>query len=97
MLVNTLLYGPELYLLDINECLTEAPCQHYCSNLIGSFECSCHLGYALQLDGSSCEGRSVSLRKKNVYYAFSVSFSVSLERLSKGKQGFSYVLSNFNF
>ena len=47
------------YLTDVNECETDnGGCAHMCSNTVGSFTCSCNAGYALNADGSSCDGRS---------------------------------------
>ena len=43
------------YVLDINEC-SETPCEHNCTNTIGSFNCSCNDGYVLDENGRSCNG-----------------------------------------
>nr|CAD7446656.1 unnamed protein product [Timema bartmani] len=43
---------------DVNECARDnGGCAQYCSNSRGSFRCSCRLGYALDVDGSSCIGK----------------------------------------
>ncbi|XP_053373366.1 uncharacterized protein LOC123544865 [Mercenaria mercenaria] len=40
---------------DENECETRnGDCGHICTNVIGSFECSCHQGYTLNEDKSTC-------------------------------------------
>ena len=47
----------ELPLSDINECENNnGGCDHNCSNLIGSFECSCREGYELDEDKLTCNG-----------------------------------------
>lgn len=47
-----------LIIIDINECAS-SPCEYSCTNTDGSFECSCDDGYALGLDGLSCQGTTV--------------------------------------
>ena len=42
-------------LIDINECNNELTCQHGCTNLAGSYKCSCPKGYRLNPDGRTCE------------------------------------------
>ncbi|XP_042888358.1 low-density lipoprotein receptor-related protein 2-like isoform X1 [Penaeus japonicus] len=41
---------------DVNECASTntSVCDHFCSNTVGSFNCSCAENYALQEDGKSC-------------------------------------------
>jgi len=46
--------------LDINECIS-SPCDHNCTNAVGSFECSCNDGYELSVDGLSCHGIATKL------------------------------------
>ena len=46
---------------DINECRDESPCSHNCTNIAGGFECGCAVGYRLQNDGVSCEGKNLSI------------------------------------
>ena len=42
---------------DVDECLvSNGGCAHYCTNTIGSFECSCYQGYQLAEDGFTCFG-----------------------------------------
>ena len=43
------------FALDINECNNELTCQHGCTNLAGSYTCSCPKGYRLNIDGRTCE------------------------------------------
>ena len=46
-----------VHLIDIDECLDDnGGCQQICTNLIGSHECSCELGYTLQQDKIRCVG-----------------------------------------
>ena len=42
---------------DIDECLVNnGGCAHFCTNTIGSFECSCYQGHQLAEDGFTCFG-----------------------------------------
>ena len=42
---------------DINECaIHNGLCEHNCHNTIGSYYCSCNLGYGLSANGHSCVG-----------------------------------------
>ena len=43
--------------LDIDECEGE-PCEHICENTNGSFKCNCTLGYVLNMDGLTCDGKN---------------------------------------
>lgn len=45
-----------LSLLDINEC-DRTPCDQTCTNIDGSFECNCVIGYRLQDNKRSCIGK----------------------------------------
>lgn len=40
--------------IDVNECLNTSTCDHNCTNEIGSFTCSCTVGYRLGNDGKRC-------------------------------------------
>ncbi len=43
--------------VDKNECLTEnGGCDHNCTNLLGSYSCSCLEGYALESNNRTCTG-----------------------------------------
>ena len=47
-------------ILDIDECLTDKPCgdaQTDCKNTIGSYNCSCDIGYEPSADGTFCTGK----------------------------------------
>ncbi|XP_059405500.1 low-density lipoprotein receptor-related protein 2 isoform X3 [Carassius carassius] len=42
--------------VDVDECVNRPDlCSHYCTNTLGSFECSCSHGYILEPDGHSCK------------------------------------------
>ena len=43
-------------MLDIDECGIENNCSQICNNVDGSYFCECEIGYALSLDGFTCEG-----------------------------------------
>ena len=48
--------------LDIDECSSGnglSPCQQTCTNTIGSYNCGCISGYALQSNGYNCSGKHV--------------------------------------
>ena len=45
-----------LSFLDVDECKT-VQCSQICKNLIGTYECSCHTGYILLPDLTSCESK----------------------------------------
>lgn len=43
---------------DIDECTIEnGGCENFCTNSEGSYECSCHSGYALMPDLRTCTGK----------------------------------------
>ena len=47
------------YSIDINECETgNGGCEQMCSNTIGSFVCSCDVGFRLDGNGLNCHGES---------------------------------------
>ena len=49
-----------LSLTEINECAEGiAGCNQLCTNLNGSYTCSCNHGFHLANDGHQCEGISV--------------------------------------
>ena len=44
---------------DINECATNnGGCAQICNNTAGSYQCSCRMGYTLNSDGHSCDGKA---------------------------------------
>lgn len=48
-----------LFYIDINECLGDHGCDQICSNMDGSYTCSCNNGYVLQTNGQSCAGKNI--------------------------------------
>ena len=57
-------------LTDVDECATNnGGCEHYCTNTIGSFVCSCYTGYTLDGDGRTCLGelKSIEATKRLLY------------------------------
>ena len=53
-----------LYSVDTNECQSNGglgPCDQICTNTIGSFYCSCNIGYALSASGLSCDGKRYAI------------------------------------
>ena len=45
------------HFLDINECIfSNGDCNHDCTNIPGSYSCSCRAGYSLNTDGHNCSG-----------------------------------------
>ena len=36
-------------------------CDHYCTETIDNYTCSCYPGYTLQLDGHTCTGKMVGI------------------------------------
>ena len=55
---------------DINECLGNNGCDQTCSNVDGSYTCSCRKGYLLQADDRSCTGEiSIFSASKNIHIA----------------------------
>ena len=45
-----------VFMLDIDECTTLSPCNQFCTNTPGSYQCSCLGGYEL-FDGHTCRGQ----------------------------------------
>ena len=58
-----------LYLIsDINECsINNGNCSQMCNNTIGSYVCSCSIGYLLSSNNRSCSGMCFIIFKK-LYY-----------------------------
>lgn len=51
-----------LLIKDIDECLDSSTCDHNCTNKIGSFTCSCGVGYRLGNDGKRCTGKIIFIQ-----------------------------------
>ena len=43
-------------LLDTDECIEDLHDCENCINTVGSYNCSCHAGYRLSIDGITCDG-----------------------------------------
>ena len=44
-------------ILDINECaIDNGDCSQDCTNTLGSYFCSCSVGYSLDIDAHNCSG-----------------------------------------
>ena len=45
-------------ILDIDECMSDnGGCNQTCTNIYGSFECSCGTGYHLAANNLDCDGK----------------------------------------
>ena len=52
----TCVFVPSIY-IDINECHTlNGGCEQVCTNAVGTYVCSCNIGYTLNTNGYSCDG-----------------------------------------
>ena len=45
-----------MWILDIDECLSNSTCPEVCINTPGSYSCGCEEGRELSEDGSICRG-----------------------------------------
>ena len=52
-------------LLDIDECLASSPCDQFCTNSPGSYQCACLSGYNL-INGHTCRGWWIIFHVLNV-------------------------------
>lgn len=44
------------FIKELDECeLKDHGCQHECTNTLGGYQCSCHIGYELHSDKKTCE------------------------------------------
>ena len=44
---------------DLDECeVDNGGCEHICTNVVGSYQCSCRSGYFLAVNGKNCVGKS---------------------------------------
>ncbi|XP_069491035.1 epidermal growth factor-like protein 8 [Ambystoma mexicanum] len=49
-------WGGKYCHVDVDECRAPVPlCTHLCMNTVGSYRCTCHAGFSLSEDGTSCE------------------------------------------
>ena len=57
-----------VFLADIDECaLNISGCNQKCTNTIGSYFCSCYLGYKLNKDNETCIGKGLISTNTQVY------------------------------
>ena len=50
---------PHACSIDIDECRLETDqCAQNCHNNVGSYTCSCNVGYTLNSDGRHCDGKN---------------------------------------
>ena len=45
-----------VYLVDTDECKISKPCEQSCTNMPGSYTCTCNNGYILEANGKTCIG-----------------------------------------
>ena len=64
--------------VDINECADEGSndCSHRCVNSVGSFHCGCNIGFVLQEDGYTCNGKIV-LRVLIFFFHFDETYTIA--------------------
>ena len=54
-----LLFSVINFILDVDECqISNGGCNQTCTNMFGSFECSCGIEYILIADNLGCESKS---------------------------------------
>ena len=59
-----------LLIADIDECASNnGDCDDNCTNVNGSFTCSCSSGFLLNPDGTTCDGESEKLYKISFFHA----------------------------
>ncbi len=74
-----------LYIVDVNECIIDnGGCAEICTNILGSFRCSCRTGYRLNVDGKSCDG-------KLTFYSFISSFKMAQITLRNWARGLKFL------
>ena len=50
-----------LFFTDVNECLlNNGNCSQNCTDTIGSYTCSCYVGYTLNDDRRTCAGKEIN-------------------------------------
>lgn len=48
------------FIKELDECeLKDHGCQHECTNTLGGYQCSCHIGYELHSDKKTCESKQM--------------------------------------
>ncbi|XP_011504484.1 PREDICTED: epidermal growth factor-like protein 8 [Ceratosolen solmsi marchali] len=69
--------------IDVDECVTEKPCDQICRNIVGSYECYCRSGYELQANRQSCrknDSDGTAFEAKDLEEDFEESTSSSTRR-----------------
>ena len=59
LLANQILINPTTYDIDINECVVDNVCDHFCTNIEGSFTCDCMSGFSQTLNAIGCLGKII--------------------------------------
>lgn len=54
-----------IIVLDVDECQNN-PCEHNCTNTVGSFMCSCPVKYIVASNGISCAGKLSPCQGDNI-------------------------------
>ena len=55
-------HGLFLYYIAASECdVNNGGCDHFCTETIDSYTCSCYPGYTLEADGHNCTGKKLHL------------------------------------
>ena len=54
--ISLVKYNLHIIYTDINECDGVNECQQHCHNTIGSYNCSCDVGFTLNRDERNCTG-----------------------------------------
>ena len=57
-LANQILINPTTFTIDINECVVDIVCDHFCTNTEGSFTCDCMPGFSQTLNEIGCLGKN---------------------------------------
>lgn len=71
-------------ILDIDECVSNVTnnCEHVCTNMAGSYECSCETGYYLASDAINCRGKvkllAVDQRSVNIVMKIFIHVQISM-------------------
>ena len=61
-----------LLLLDFDECVNEMDnnCAQMCQNTNGSYSCECRIGYSLDSNGYTCNGKSTLMSIIMLFYNY---------------------------
>ena len=57
------------FFTDVNECLlNNGNCSQNCTDTIGSYTCSCYVGYTLNDDRRTCAGKEINKVLKELFF-----------------------------